>query len=49
LNRSAACKIQGESLVLADEPAQDAPGSAQAAWREQTGCLRPEGKSSLGK
>jgi hypothetical protein len=26
----------------------DAPGSAQAAWKEQTGCLRLEGKSSMG-
>jgi hypothetical protein len=28
-------------------PAQDVPGSAQAAWKEQTGGLRLEGESPL--
>jgi len=49
LNRSAAVKILGESLILNKCRRMDAPGSAQAAWKEQTGGLRLEGKSSLGK
>ena len=36
LNRSALEQFQGESLVT-KQPAQDAPESAEAAWKEQTG------------
>jgi hypothetical protein len=39
-------KFQGVSLARVI-PAQDVPRSAQAAWKDQTGCLRLEGESPL--
>jgi hypothetical protein len=39
-------KFQGASLVRKN-PAQDAPGSAQAACKPEAGCRRLEGESPL--
>jgi hypothetical protein len=37
-------KLQGESLAKSTAP-HGCGGIAQAGWREQTGCLRPEAES----
>jgi len=45
--RSAPVKVQGVSLIFEKRRRMEAPGSAEAACKEQTGCLRLEGESPL--